>query len=110
MDLCRTCIYTDVDKDERRYFCICKNKELSNHSNIDRCKDYIGRPVEISDEQKYKVRNNRSTENTGRRIRKNKVRKVWHKLNRFSKSNSRKNSDVQRVLSGWSRNNFGCYN
>lgn len=110
MHLCKFCIFIEIDREKECYWCILRNEELTNYSNIETCNDCVTRIVEQSNEQGYNIRDNRSAEDSGRWIRRNNLRKMWRQLNRFSKSNSRKHSDVQRVLCGWSRHNFKCYN
>jgi len=110
MHLCKTCIFLEVDRDKECYWCILKDIELTNYSNIETCNDCISKIGEQSYDKEYKVRSNRSAEDARRRVRRNNLRKMWCQLNRFSKSNSRKHSDVQRVFCGWSRVNFRCYN
>ena len=42
MDLCKTCIFIEVDRDKECYWCILKSIELTNYHNIETCKDHIG--------------------------------------------------------------------
>ena len=110
MHLCKDCIFMEIDKNKECYWCILKEIELTNHSNIEVCDDRIVEFKELYYEKEYTVRNNRPAEDTRRWVRRNNLRKMWRQCYRFSKSNSRRHRDVQRVLSGWSRYNFGCYN
>jgi len=63
MHLCKTCIFLEVDRDKECYWCILKDIELTNYSNIEVCNDYISKIVEQSYEKEYTIRNNRPTKN-----------------------------------------------
>jgi hypothetical protein len=109
MNLCKTCIFIEVDREKECYWCILKNIELTNHCNIENCEEHMVKELEFNDERD-KIRSNRPAEEPRWELRQNNLRKVWRQLNRFSKSNSRKHSDVQRVLCRWSKDDFKCYN
>ena len=76
MHLCKACIFIEVNRDKECYWCILKNLELTNYSNIETCNYYM---VELKDrkyEKEYKVRSNRSAEDSGWGIRRNNLRKM----------------------------------
>lgn len=41
MDLCKTCIFIEVNRDKECYWCILRNLELTNYYNIEACDDCI---------------------------------------------------------------------
>ena len=47
MDLCKTCMFMEVDKEKEIYWCILKNKELTNYNKIDSCEDYLSNYIEV---------------------------------------------------------------
>lgn len=41
MDLCKTCIFIEVDREKECYWCVLRNLELTNYYNIETCDDCI---------------------------------------------------------------------
>lgn len=52
MHLCKTCIFIEVNRDKKCYWCILKDMELTNYCNIETCNDHIVEPKEIAYERR----------------------------------------------------------
>jgi len=49
MDLCKTCMFMEVDKERKICWCILKkNDELTNYSKVDSCEDYISNYIKTA--------------------------------------------------------------
>jgi hypothetical protein len=55
MHLCKTCIFIEVDRDKECYWCVLKNIELTNFSNIETCNDHMVEFMEMDYEKGYIV-------------------------------------------------------
>ena len=55
MHLCKACIFMEVDRDKECYWCILKDIELTNYSNIETCNDCIVEFKETDHEKGYTV-------------------------------------------------------
>jgi hypothetical protein len=55
MHLCKSCIFLDVDKEKECYWCIIKDMELTNYSNIETCNDRIVERKEFDYEKGHKI-------------------------------------------------------